>query len=132
LCRTGASVGDRIYVTGRLGAPATAIRLLAHGAVPGEYRERFAHPMPRIAEALWLADRGAAAAIDISDGLVADAGHLAAASGVRVEIDAAAEFEGRFGLPLTRIGIVTQMRGDPVVVHGGHAAYVHGHDHFSR
>jgi thiamine-monophosphate kinase len=164
LCRTGASVGDRVYVTGRLGAPATAIRLLAQGAVPGEYRERFAHPMPRIAEALWLADRGAAAAIDISDGLVADVGHLAAASGIRVEIDAAlvprfagvavdvalasgdeyellvttpaaldtAEFEGRFGLPLTRIGSVTQMRGDSVVVHGGHAAHVHGHDHFSR
>jgi thiamine-monophosphate kinase len=164
LCRSGASVGDSIYVTGRLGAPATALRLLSKGTVPGKYRERFAHPMPRIVEALWLADRGASAAIDISDGLVADAGHLAAASGVRIELDAAlvprfadvpvevalasaeeyelvvtapaaldtAEFEGRFGLPLTRIGSVKQMRGDPVVVHGGLAAHVHGYDHFSR
>jgi thiamine-monophosphate kinase len=163
LFRAGANAGDGVYVTGRLGAPATALRLLGKGTAPGEYRERFAHPMPRIAEALWLADRGASAAIDISDGLVADVGHLAAASGVRVELDAAliprftdvavevalasgeeyelvvtapaaldsAEFEGRFGLPLTRIGIVTSMRGDPVVVHGA-LDRVHGHDHFSR
>jgi thiamine-monophosphate kinase len=52
-------------------------------------RERFAHPAPRIAEARWLAARGARAAIDVSDGLASDARHLAAASGVRLALDIA-------------------------------------------
>jgi thiamine-monophosphate kinase len=88
LGRDGAQVGDHTYVTGSLGAPAAALRLFSNGASPGIYRERFAHPVPRIAEAIWLAERGASAAIDISDGLVADVGHIAAASGVGIELDA--------------------------------------------
>jgi thiamine-monophosphate kinase len=52
-------------------------------------RARFASPRPRILEGGWLAEQGARAAIDISDGLVADAGHLAAASGVRIVLDLA-------------------------------------------
>jgi thiamine-monophosphate kinase len=92
LSRGGARDGDRLFVTGQLGGPATAIRLLERGGRNAEIepaiRARFARPMPRIAEARWLADRGVTAAIDISDGLVADAGQLAAASGLRVEIDA--------------------------------------------
>jgi thiamine-monophosphate kinase len=46
------------------------------------------HPVARIAEARWLADHGVSAAIDISDGLVADARHVAHASGVAIELDA--------------------------------------------
>jgi thiamine-monophosphate kinase len=65
-----------------------AVHMLGDGKSPGAYRERFAHPVPRIVEAMWLADRGASAAIDISDGLVADLGHVAAASGVTIELDA--------------------------------------------
>jgi thiamine-monophosphate kinase len=88
LRRAGAKPGEHVYVTGALGAPATALRLFGEGKSAGEYRERFAHPVPRIGEAIWLADRGASAAIDISDGLVADAAHLATASGVCIELDA--------------------------------------------
>ena len=47
-----------------------------------------AHPIPRIEAAMGLAARGATSAIDISDGLAADLAHVAAASKVRIEVDA--------------------------------------------
>jgi thiamine-monophosphate kinase len=87
LRRTNARVGDRVYVTGRLGGSGAALRALLRGKpVPSIYRERFALPHARIIEGRWLAGQGARAAIDISDGLVADASHIAAASRVRIEL----------------------------------------------
>jgi thiamine-monophosphate kinase len=89
LTRAGARVGDKGYVTGELGGPAAALRAWLDGKQPGERdRARFAAPVPRVEPAIALAARGASSAIDISDGLVADAGHLAAASNVGIEIDA--------------------------------------------
>jgi thiamine-monophosphate kinase len=87
--RRGARAGDRVYVTGALGGPRAALRSLAQGAPPGVHRERLVSPAARIHEARWLAERGASAAIDISDGLVADLRHLAAASSVGITLDAA-------------------------------------------
>jgi thiamine-monophosphate kinase len=86
--RGAARPGGRIYVTGILGGPAVALKSLAENRAPqAEARTRFAHPMPRLMESRWLANHGVAAAIDISDGLVADARHVAAASGVRLSLD---------------------------------------------
>ena len=90
LSRAGAKLGQRIYVTGRLGGPAAALRAWRSGAVPSERdRARFANPVPRIDAAIGLATRGATSAIDVSDGLIADLGHIAAASRVCLEIDLA-------------------------------------------
>ena len=86
--RGGAKVGDSLWVTGRLGGPGAAVRALLAGELPSaEHWPRFAHPVARIAESRWLAERGARAMIDLSDGLSSDARHIAAASGVALEID---------------------------------------------
>ena len=91
--RAGARPGDVIAVTGRLGGAAGALALMEGkgGAVAPELREamlkRQLDPTPRLAEGTALAAAGATAMIDVSDGLGADAGHLARSSGCRVEID---------------------------------------------
>jgi len=88
LSRTGARPGDAIWVTGSLGGPSVALRAFESGAAPPPAaRERFAGPRARVVDALWLARHGATAAIDISDGLASDLGHIAAASGVRIVLD---------------------------------------------
>jgi thiamine-monophosphate kinase len=88
LTRDRAQVGQVLYVTGQLGGPGAAVRALSAGTQPcAVHRDRFARPVPRIREALWLARHGASAAVDLSDGLVADAAHLAAASHRRIVID---------------------------------------------
>ena len=87
LARWGARVGDRVFVTGRLGGPAAALRALRAGATPAAAdRRRLVAPIARLGEARWLRSRGARAAIDISDGLLADAAHLARASGVTIDL----------------------------------------------
>ena len=81
--RGGARVGQTVWVTGQLGGPRAALQAWQGGTTPeAAHRERFARPVPRLAAARWLAARGATAAIDLSDGLLRDAGHIAAASGV--------------------------------------------------
>jgi thiamine-monophosphate kinase len=88
LTRSGARAGDLVYVTGALGAVGGALAALQGGATLSEsQRGRFVRPQARIREARWLANAGASAAIDISDGLAADLTHVAFASGVAIEVD---------------------------------------------
>ena len=85
--RAGAREGDGLWITGRLGGAALALAGFRAGTRPGgALGRRYARPEPRIAAGRWLAARGATAMLDVSDGLAADAGHLAAASGVGLEI----------------------------------------------
>jgi thiamine-monophosphate kinase len=105
--RNGARIGDSVYVTGVLGGPGSALESWEAGRSPApEHRTRFARPMPRVREALWLASHGATAGIDISDGLLSDAGHLAAASGadVCIEVEAIPVVSGVSALAAARSG----------------------------
>lgn len=86
--RAGAQLGDEVWVTGALGGARAALVMLERSRPPHPVsRHRFAHPEPRIKAGLLLAETGATAMLDVSDGLAGDAEHLAAASGVRIEID---------------------------------------------
>ncbi len=91
LRRVGAMPGDLIYVTGTLGDAGLALQALQNHQVHSEphahyLKGRLERPSPRVFEGLAL--RGiASAAIDISDGLVADLGHILAASGVGATLE---------------------------------------------
>ena len=86
LLRSGARAGDDIYVSGTLGDARLALEaLLGHIHLPDELlaqaRQRLERPTPRVA--LGLALRGiASSAMDVSDGLLGDFGHILKASGV--------------------------------------------------
>lgn len=101
--RSGARPGDGVWVTGELGGAAAAVDAWRAGRQPtASARARFARPVPRIREALWLAEHATLhALIDVSDGVSGDAGHIAAASSCALTIDAAL-------LPLHRDATVPQ------------------------
>jgi thiamine-monophosphate kinase len=90
--RRGARPGDLIRVLGTLGRSAAGLALLDRGdaTLLDRHRELVAvHrvPEPPYGVGRLLADGGASAMIDVSDGLAADLGHLLAASGLAAEID---------------------------------------------
>ena len=100
LRRDGARVGDEVWVTGTLGDAAGGLALLDREPVPA-LRARLDRPTPRVAAGRALAGI-ATAWVDVSDGLLADLGHVCARSHVAAHLDvdalpAAAALREAFG-----------------------------------
>ncbi len=88
MLRSGAQPGDVVAVAGRFGWAAAGLALLSRGfRSPKALVDAHRFPQPPYAAGPLAAASGATSMIDISDGLVADAGHVAEASGVTLEID---------------------------------------------
>lgn len=107
LLRSGAQVGDQLFVTGPLGDAAAALQCLDEKTpAAGTMRSKLERPQPRVEAGLLL--RGLAhAVIDISDGLLADLSHICDASGVGARLHGSAlpcseALVSRFGLAQAR------------------------------
>lgn len=86
--RSGARAGDDVFVSGTIGDAGAGLTLLQEGKASNAYLVgRYRQPTPRLG--LGRALRGVAtASLDVSDGLLADLGHIAAVSGVRIVVAA--------------------------------------------
>lgn len=92
LTRSGAGPGDTVAVAGRIGWSAIGLLLLQAGR-PAEHPDvvgAHCRPAPPYAAGPAAVALGATALIDISDGLLAELGHLASGSGVAIDVDRAA------------------------------------------
>jgi thiamine-monophosphate kinase len=87
--RAGAQPGDVVVVAGRLGFAAAGLALLQAGRGGDPLADAHRRPRVAYAAARRLAEVGATAMIDVSDGLLADLGHLATASRVGIELASA-------------------------------------------
>ncbi len=88
--RSGAAPGDLVAVAGVLGLAAAGLALLMAGLPHDDLVAEHLRPAPPYDAGPEAADLGATAMIDVSDGLLADLGHVAAASGVRIDLESAA------------------------------------------
>ena len=141
--RSGANAGDVVAVCGRLGWSAAGLAALEHRFIPlpsdgqgaagpadtveptgdGEAANPFApfaavhrRPEPPYAAGPAAAGAGATAMIDVSDGLIADLGHIAQASGVQLDLD-----RKRFEVPPAMAELAARCGRDPLdwVLGGG-------------
>lgn len=108
--RDGARPGDRVAVCGRIGWAAAGLAVLTRGfRSPGAVVEAHRVPTPPYAAGPAAALAGATSMIDVSDGLLADLGHVAAASGVRIELRRDA-----FDVPQRLAEVASALGVDPV------------------
>ena len=94
LRRSAARAGDQVAVTGYLGASAAGLETLNRGTkLPAkamrELQRAFRKPYPRLKEGQALAAHGVQAAIDVSDGLIADLGHICEESSLGALVETA-------------------------------------------
>jgi len=118
--RSGARVGDVVYVSGRLGEAELGLRILRRSKrMPSKKNplvEKHLYPEPRLALGQWLAKKGLATAMmDLSDGLSSDLSRLCAASAVGARLETSK-------IPRVRVPDGVHKQGhDPLqlALHGG-------------
>ena len=115
ILRSGARPGDRIYVTGELGASAATLDLLRSQPKkelrPKDFSSHF-FPIPRIRVGRTLRQgRLASSMIDISDGLSSDLSHICEESGVGAEIRENAVPRASIGNPAREVGPKAALHG---------------------
>src|SRR6185437_14116668 len=109
--RSGAHPGDRVAIVGELGWSACGYQLLASGAAgPQKALARHRVPEPPYAQGPLAAEAGATAMIDISDGLLADLGHIARESDVGIDVE-----PGAFAIPEQLRTTADRLGIDPLV-----------------
>ncbi len=113
LRRDGAKPGDFIYVTGNLGDAGLALRWLKQESPFASIRQRLDEPTPRVKEGIALREI-ASSAIDISDGLAADLGHILDRSqvGARVYVERLPLSSALKQLPLAEAWRLATTAGD--------------------
>lgn len=89
MLRSDAQPGDWLFLSGHPGLAALGLKLLQKKQkAPNRYVQAFLHPQPLLATGRWLRENALAhAAIDVSDGLLQDLGHLAKASQVQIIVE---------------------------------------------
>ncbi|GAA3674411.1 thiamine-phosphate kinase [Nocardioides ginsengisoli] len=108
--RSGAAPGDVVALCGRQGWAAGGLAVLGRGfRSPRVLVEAYRRPEPPYGAGPVAAEAGATAMIDVSDGLLAEARHLAEASGVSLDIEA-----GAFAVPEPLIAVGQALGADPL------------------
>ncbi|HEY7147120.1 MAG TPA: thiamine-phosphate kinase [Streptosporangiaceae bacterium] len=103
--RAGARPGDQVAVAGQLGYSAAGFALLSAGLTePSALVERHRRPRPPYQAGPEAAGLGATAMIDVSDGLLADLGHVAGSSGVRIEVESGPLADARLRAAAAALG----------------------------
>ena len=108
---SGARPGDVVAIAGRLGWAAAGFAVLGRGfRSPVQVVTAHRRPEPPYAQGAEAAAAGATSLTDVSDGLVADLGHIAEASGVRIDLEAA-----RIDVPAKLREVGAALNVDPLV-----------------
>jgi thiamine-monophosphate kinase len=108
--RSGARPGDVVALAGRQGWAAGGLAVLTRGfRSPRKLVDAYRRPEPPYAAGAQAADHGATAMIDVSDGLLADLGHVARASGVAVDVRS-----GAFEVPEPLQAVGAALGTDPM------------------
>ena len=85
--RNQAKVGDQVWLLGKLGYSALGLEQWLAGKRDGKFVPWFSDIVPKLEQGIMLREAGVRCCIDVSDGLLQDAGHLAKASNVQLKLD---------------------------------------------